>query len=209
MNIRTSFVSFIGLALLMTQTVVGAAGISDAELKAIFPVGTEVIDNTTLDVPDQGYFGAEVTVTIPYKEKLSGADADYGVQFYFRKQVFDFSREQSDAIVKHNFDQFVKGRLHYWGGAMVFQQAGVTSERDSMDGSVSTTTIDTPKKAEVADGVVWFQRSETQWEEVKQVWYTCFYGARVGDFVATLEVTVPDSREKADQWFRSLIAASK
>ena len=53
-----------------------AAGISDADLSALFP-GGKVEKNVTLDVPGQGYFGAEIIVRIPYKEKISGADSDY------------------------------------------------------------------------------------------------------------------------------------
>lgn len=43
-----------------------AAGISDADLSALFP-GGKVEKNVTLDVPGQGYFGAEIIVRIPYK----------------------------------------------------------------------------------------------------------------------------------------------
>ncbi|WWV73618.1 hypothetical protein SOV_50420 [Sporomusa ovata DSM 2662] len=196
------------LLLLISQVAVMATGISDAGLKAIFPRG-EVVENKTLDVPGQGYFGTEIFVTIPYKEKISGADADYDVQFYFRRQILDFNRGQMEAIVEQKLAQFASGSYEYWGTPMGFEEAGSTSGTDGVGGFVSTTTIDSPQKTEVAGGIVWSQRSETVCEGCQQIYYTCRYAVRVGDFVATLDATVPDSRGQADEWFRKLINACK
>lgn len=199
---------FVVFTLLISQAVATAAGISDVRLGAIFPGGT-VVDNTTLNVPGQGYFGQEIMVTIPFTEKISGSPSEYSVQFYFRRQILDFNREQSETIVEQNLAQFASGTHDYWGTSLGFEEAGSCSDKVGLDGSVGTTTIDPPQKEGVAGGIVWYQRSVVTAFGRQQVYYTCHYAARVGDFVATLDVSIPDSRGQADAWFESLIGACK
>jgi len=163
--------------------------------------------NTALDVPGQGYFGSEIFVRIPYKEKISGADLEYDLDFKIRRQIMDFNREQSEGIVKENLSLFTKGSYLYWGTPLEFEEAGTASGVITLTNIVSTTTIDPPQKAAVAGGIVWFQRTTHAAAGSQQVYYRCHYAARVGDFVATLEVNIPGSRAQADEWFQKLITA--
>jgi len=191
------------LALMVCQSAY-AAGISDSGLAAMFP-GGKVEKNTTLDVPGQGYFGSEIFVRIPYKEKISGADLEYDLDFKIRRQIMDFNREQSEAIVKENLSLFTKGSYLYWGAPLEFEEAGTASGVITLTNIVSTTTVDPPQKAAVAGGIVWFQRTTHVAAGSQQVYYRCHYAARVGDFVATLDVNLPGSRGQADEWFQKLI----
>ena len=193
------------LALIVCRPVY-AAGISDAEVAAMFP-GGRVEKNATLNVPGQGYFGAEIFVRIPYKEKISGAELEYDLDFKIRRQILDFNREQSEAVVKENLALFAKGSNLYWGGPLEFDEAGSTSGVITLTNIVATTTVDAPQKAAVAGGIVWFQRTTHVAAGSQQVYHRCHYAARVGDFVATLDVTIPGSRSQADEWFQKLIAA--
>ena len=183
-----------------------AAGISDAELSALFP-GGQVEKNVTLDVPGQGYFGAEIIVKIPYKEKISGADSDYDVDFKIRRQILNFNREQSEAAVMEKLALFAKGSYLYDGTPLGFDEANSTSDVITSTNIVATTTVEKPQKAAVGSGLVWFQRTTHVAAGNRQVYHKCHYAARVGDFVATLDVTVPGPRAQADEWFQKLIAA--
>jgi hypothetical protein len=184
-----------------------AAGISDAEVVAMFP-GGRVEKNATLNVPGQGYFGAEIFVRIPYKEKISGAELEYDLDFKIHRQILDFNREQSESIVKENLALFAKGSYLYGGSPLEFDEAGSTSGVITLTNIVATTTVDPPQKAAVAGGIVWFQRTTHVAAGSRQEYYNCHYATRVGDFVATMEVNIPGPREQADAWFPKLIAAS-
>lgn len=201
----SKLIMLVALALLVCQAA-SAAGISDADLAAMFP-GGKVEQNTILNVPEQGYFGSEIYVRIPYKEKISGAPTEYYVDFKIRKQILDFNREIYEAAVKETLAQFDKGFLH--GEPIGWDDAGSESSTIPTTNIVGTTTIDPPQKAAVAGGIVWFQRTTHVVSGRQQVYYRSHYATRVGDFVATLNVTVPDSREKADEWFQKLINACK
>ena len=205
MKIVSRIILVVVLVLMACQPVY-AAGISDAGLAAMFP-GGKVEKNTTLDVPGQGYFGAEIVVRIPYKEKISGAEQEYDVDFKIRRQILDFNREQSEGAVTENLALFAKGSNLYWGGPLEFDEAGSTSGVITLTNIVATTTVDAPQKAAVASGIVWFQRTTHVAAGSQQVYHRCHYAARVGDFVATLDVTIPGSRSQADEWFQKLIAA--
>ena len=194
------------LALIVCRPVY-AAGISDAEVAAMFP-GGRVEKNATLNVPGQGYFGAEIFVRIPYKEKISGAELEYDLDFKIRRQILDFNREQSESIVKENLALFAKGSYLYGGSPLEFDEAGSTSGVITLTNIVATTTVDPPQKAAVAGGIVWFQRTTHVAAGSRQEYYNCHYATRVGDFVATMEVNIPGPREQADTWFQKLIAAS-
>ena len=194
------------LALIVCRPVY-AAGISDAEVAAMFP-GGRVEKNATLNVPGQGYFGAEIFVRIPYKEKISGAELEYDLDFKIRRQILDFNREQSESIVKENLALFAKGSYLYGGSPLEFDEAGSTSGVITLTNIVAATTVDPPQKAAVAGGIVWFQRTTHVAAGSRQEYYNCHYATRVGDFVATMEVNIPGSREQADAWFQKLIAAS-
>lgn len=194
------------LALMVCQAAVSAAGISNADLEAMFP-GGKVEQNTILNVPGQGYFGSEIYVRIPYNEKISGVPTEYYVDFKIRKQILDFNREINEAVVKETLEQFAKGFLS--GEPIGWDEAGTESGIIPTTNMVGTTTIDPPQKATAAGGIVWFQRTTHVVAGSQQVYYRCHYAAKVGDFVATLNVTVPDSREKADEWFQKLINACK
>ena len=194
------------LALIVCRPVY-AAGISDAEVAAMFP-GGRVEKNATLNVPGQGYFGAEIFVRIPYKEKISGAELEYDLDFKIRRQILDFNREQSESIVKENLALFAKGSYLYGGSPLEFDEAGSTSGVITLTNIVATTTVDPPQKAAVAGGIFWFQRTTHFAAGSRQEYYNCHYATRVGDFVATMEVNIPGSREQADAWFQKLIAAS-
>ena len=194
------------LALIVCRPVY-AAGISDAEVAAMFP-GGRVEKNATLNVPGQGYFGAEIFVRIPYKEKISGAELEYDLDFKIRRQILDFNREQSESIVKENLALFAKGSYLYGGSPLEFDEAGSTSGVITLTNIVATPTVDPPQKAAVAGGIVWFQRTTHVAAGSRQEYYNCHYATRVGDFVATMEVNIPGSREQADAWFQKLIAAS-
>jgi hypothetical protein len=183
-----------------------AAGISDAELTALFPAG-KVEKNTTLNVTGQGYFGAEIIVRIPYKEKVSGADADYDVDFKIRRQILNFNREQSEAFVVEKLALFANGSYLYDGTPLGFDEVGSTQDVITSTNIVATTTVEKPQKAAVGGGVVWFQRTTHAAAGNQQVYHKCHYAARVGDFVATLDVDVPGSRAQADAWFQKLITA--
>ena len=183
-----------------------AAGISDADLSALFP-GGKVEKNVTLDVPGQGYFGAEIIVRIPYKEKISGADSDYDVDFKIRRQILSFNREQSEAAVMENLALFAKGTHLYDGTPLGFDEAGSTSDVITSTNIVAKTTVEKPQKAAVGGGLVWFQRTTQVAAGSQQVYHKCHYAARVGDFVATLDVHLPGPRAQADEWFQKLIAA--
>lgn len=201
------FIVFL-LSFFLGQAAAGAAGISDNELKAIFPPGSIILDNKTLNVDGQGYFGVEIMVRVPYKEKISLGDADYDVVFYFRRQILDFNREEHEAIVKQLLAQFANGTAEYWGQPLAFEE--VRSVSEPLDGGISTETVDSPQKGEVTGGIVWSQRFEGSFKGRRQVLYNCYYTARVGDFVATLTVSqLPDSKDKAAEWFQRLIAACK
>ena len=193
------------LALIVCQPAY-AAGISDAEVAAMFP-GGKVEKNAPLNVPGQGYFGSEIFVRIPYKEKISGAEQEYDVDFKIRRQILDFNREQSEGAVTENLALFAKGSNLYWGGPLEFDEAGSTSGVITLTNIVATTTVDATQKAAVAGGIVWFQRTTHVAAGSQQVYHRCHYAARVGDFVATLDVTIPGPREQADAWFQKLIAA--
>ena len=193
------------LALIVCRPVY-AAGISDAEVAAMFP-GGRVEKNATLNVPGQGYFGAEIFVRIPYKEKISGVELEYDLDFKIRRQILDFNREQSESIVKENLALFAKGSYLYGGSPLEFDEAGSTSGVITLTNIVATTTVDPPQKAAVAGGIVWFQRTTHVAAGSRQEYYNCHYATRVGDFVATMEVNIPGSREQADAWFQKLIAA--
>ena len=133
------------LALIVCRPVY-AAGISDAEVAAMFP-GGRVEKNATLNVPGQGYFGAEIFVRIPYKEKISGAELEYDLDFKIRRQILDFNREQSESIVKENLALFAKGSYLYGGGPLEFDEAGSSSGVITLTNIVATTTVDPPQKA--------------------------------------------------------------
>lgn len=206
MKIVSRIILVVVLVLMACQPVY-AAGISDAGLAAMFP-GGKVEKNTTLDVPGQGYFGAEIVVRIPYKEKISGADLEYDLDFKIRRQILDFNREQSEAVVKENLALFAKGSYLYGGGPLEFDEAGSSSGVITLTNIEATTTIDPPQKAAVAGGIVWFQRTTHVAAGSRQVYHRCHYAKRVGDFVATLDVNIAGPREQADEWFQKLIAAS-
>ena len=205
--IKASWLLMVVMLALIVCRPVYAAGISDAEVAAMFP-GGRVEKNATLNVPGQGYFGAEIFVRIPYKEKISGAELEYDLDFKIRRQILDFNREQSESIVKENLALFAKGSYLYGGSPLEFDEAGSTSGVITLTNIVATTTVDPPQKAAVAGGIVWFQRTTHVAAGSRQEYYNCHYATRVGDFVATMEVNIPGSREQADAWFQKLIAAS-
>lgn len=196
------------LALVLCQAGASAAAMSNADLMAMFP-GARVEKNTVLNVPGQGYFGTEVYVIVPYKEKLSGANLEYDVDFLMSRLIMDYAREQGEAAAKAAMAQFANGSNLFRGGPLDWDDAGTESATIPTTTIVGTTTIDPPQKAAVAGGIVWFQRTTHAAAGSQQVYYRCHYAARVGDFVATLNATVPtDSREQVDEWFRKLIAAT-
>ena len=204
---KASWVLMVVMLALIVCRPAYAAGISDAEVAAMFP-GGRVEKNATLNVPGQGYIGAEIFVRIPYKEKISGAELEYDLDFKIRRQILDFNREQSESIVKENLALFAKGSYLYGGSPLEFDEAGSTSGVITLTNIVATTTVDPPQKAAVAGGIVWFQRTTHVAAGSRQEYYNCHYATRVGDFVATMEVNIPGSREQADAWFQKLIAAS-
>lgn len=196
------------LALVVCQAAASAAGMSNADLMAMFP-GARVEKNTVLNVPGQGYFGMEVYVVVPYKEKISGADLEYDVDFLMSRLIMDYGREEAEPLAQAAMAKFVDGSNLFRGGSLDWDDAGTESGTIPTTTIVGTTTIDPPQKAAVAGGIVWFQRTIHVVQGSQQVYYKCHYAARVGDFVATLNATIPtDSREKVDEWFQKLITAS-
>ncbi len=195
-------------ALVICQAAASAAGMSNADLMAMFP-GARVEKNTVLNVPGQGYFGMEVYVVVPYKEKISGADLEYDVDFLMSRLIMDYGREEAEPLAQAAMAKFADGSNLFRGGSLDWDDAGTESGTIPTTTIVGTTTIDPPQKAAVAGGIVWFQRTTHVVQGSQQVYYKCRYAARVGDFVATLNATIPtDSREKVDEWFQKLIAAS-
>lgn len=195
--------------MVLSQGVLIAAGISDSEVKAMFSPESKIMKNDTLDVPGQGYFGKEIIVTIPYQEKLSFADLEYDVEFTFYRQIMDYCRGESEAIVEQHLAAFAAGTHTYKGDPLEFAQAETKSWNVEPDGRLATETIDPPQRGEIAGGFVWYQRSKETCAGRQQIYYDCFYAARHGDFVATLRVSrLPDSKARADEWFRKLIDAS-
>jgi hypothetical protein len=203
---KASWLAMVVMLVLLVGQAAYAAGISDGEATAMFP-GGKIEKNATLNVPEQGYFGSEIFVRIPYKEKISGADLEYDLDFKIRRQILDFNREQSEAAVMENLALFAKGSYLYGGSPLEFDEAGSTSGVITLTNIVATTTIDPPQKAAVAGGIVWFQRTTHVAAGSRQEYHRCHYAKRVGDFVATLDVTIPGPREQADAWFQKLIAA--
>ena len=121
----------------------------------------------------------------------------------------DRAREQTEAAVKANLALFADGSHLYGEGPLDQDEAGTRSWIHTNTNSVATETIDPPQKAAAAGGIVWFQRTTQTFEGSQQVYNRCHYAARLGDFVATLDVNVPDSREKANEWFQKQINACK
>ena len=102
---------------------------------------------------------------------------------------------------------FAKGTHLYDGTPLGFDEAGSTSDVITSTNIVAKTTVEKPQKVAVGGGLVWFQRTTQVAAGSQQVYHKCHYAARVGDFVATLDVNVPGSRAQADEWFQKLIAA--